>query len=392
MSHNFVSFNGNAASGSGVISTDYSVLSGDAYIYPSYNYLIPSNANTPQLRLPDSGSSQGSWIKIVNTDSDSFTVYIRRLQGGMIYHPDGTTAPLWGSAVINQYNGITFDGRGTVHLYCQTADQWYAYFTPSVEMSLNTIGDGGIIQYSSLTKQFNASGVVRSSKIITANVSETDFIPYTGYETSLTEEDDLTITFPDNTDDRDLTQSLEDTDFFIDNKGTANITLNITTPYSFDGTNGYYTYFRTRWTANSGHVGDISQNGNGEITISPDTKVKVCVYEQGGNFTYYRVGVVGKVTSTVTGNHTVNFGYEDEQVILVNNGANNVTITLADTATQTWAEDVPVTIKRLGSGSVTVQCSGSDVIDGTSDTSFTVANQYDAVRLTAVASTGYYKI
>ena len=390
MSHNFTSLDGTyTPSASGVITTDYLIADASANITVNKRYLIPSGSGSPQLRIPDN-ATQGSWIRIVNTDSVSFTVYIRRINGGMIYHPDGTAAPLWGPIVINQYNGITFDSRGTVDLYCFEDDLWYAYYTPSIEMAIGSVSAGEMIKYNTISKQFDAGGVSRTTKIIEGNVSADTFSSYTGYETKRSESNNLTVTFPDYDNQPDIWDDMDGRDFIIDNKGQGQISLSIVAPFT-----GRYTYFRHRWGSRNDPFGGLVIGSNSSATLSADTRIKVVPYYfvSGNNiFLYYYLGVTGKVTTTVTTSYTVNFGYEDERIILVDNGANNVTITLADTSSQTWAEDVPVTIKRLGSGSVTVQCSGSDVVDGTADTSFTVTNQYDAVRLIAVASTGYYKI
>jgi hypothetical protein len=258
-------------------------------------------------------------------------------------------------------------------------------------MSLNSVSGGDSPKYNDLTKQFEAGGISRTTKILSGNVSASSFVPYMGYETLSTETNDRTITFPDYLNNSDLWDLMDGRDFIIDNKGTADVLLSI----ADTADSGRYSYFRHRWGTFSGDLTGLNIANNDEATISAGVKVKVCPYyfvSMNNKLIYYQLGIMGKITTTVTGNYTVNFGYEEERFILVNNGATDVTITLADTATQTWAGDIPVTIKRLGSGSVTVQCSGSDVIDGTAGTSFTVTNQYDAVRLIAVASTGYYKI
>jgi len=391
MSHNFFSLDDKTPTVDGAISSTYTIIEGNDSLSNQTQYHVPSGTvNEVRLRLADSPTA-GDWVTIHNSSEATVEIYIRNVDGTGLSYPDGTGAPITDPIIIAQYYGIHFEGRGTINVLCYTDSDYVAFFTPAVEMSLNAIGAGDSLKYNDLTKQFESGGISRTTKLLSGNVSASSFVPYMGYETLTTETNVRTITFPDYLNNSSLWGVMDGRDFIIDNKGTANVNLSI----ADTSESNRYSYFRHRWGTVFGDLTGLSVVNNDEAVISAGVKVKVCPYYfQSGIkfFVYYQIGILGKITTTVTTNYTVNFGYEDERFILVNNGANNVTITLADTSTQTWAGDIPLTIKRLGSGSVTVECSGSDVIDGTVDTSFTVTNQYDAVRLTAVASTGYYKI
>lgn len=391
MSHNFHSLDGKVSAVDGAISSAYTIVESNDNISNQTQYHVPSGTvNEVRLRLPGSPTA-GDWVTIHNSSEATVEIYIRTIDGTTLRYPDGTSAPVTDPINIGQYIGIHFEGRGTINVLCYSNNNYVAFFTPCIEMSLNAVNAGDSLKYNDLTKQFEVGGISRSNRILDGNVSASSFTPYMGYETLTTETNVRTITFPDYLNNSSLWDLMDGRDFTIDNKGQGNVNLAIADFSESD----HYTYFRHRWGSSTGDLTGLNIDGNDEATISAGVKIKVCPYyfvSGNNNFLYYQIGILGKITTTVTSNYTVNFGYEDERFILVNNGANDVTITLADTSNQTWAEDVPVTIKRLGSGAVTVQCSGSDVLDGTVDTSFTVTNQYDAVRLIAVASTGYYKI
>jgi hypothetical protein len=92
------------------------------------------------------------------------------------------------------------------------------------------------------------------------------------------------------------------------------------------------------------------------------------------------------VTDTSSTNTTISTYTGIEEVHLISNGANNVTITLP--AASTVGEGYKYQIKRLGTGTVTVT-PASGFIDVSGTTTFSLASQYDSVTLVSDNSNYY---
>ena len=76
-----------------------------------------------------------------------------------------------------------------------------------------------------------------------------------------------------------------------------------------------------------------------------------------------------------------------EEVHLINNTTNNVVITLP--AASTAGAGYKYQIKRLGTGSVTIDPNGSEYIDHSGQTTFAIGAQYDSVTLCTDGSNWY---
>ena len=85
------------------------------------------------------------------------------------------------------------------------------------------------------------------------------------------------------------------------------------------------------------------------------------------------------VTDSSGTNTTISTTTGISEVHLISNGANNVTITLPAAATA--GEGYRYEIKRLGTGSVTIDPNGSEYIDHSGQTTFAIGAQYDSVSL-----------
>jgi len=66
-----------------------------------------------------------------------------------------------------------------------------------------------------------------------------------------------------------------------------------------------------------------------------------------------------------------------EEIYYIDSGS-AVTVTLVAAST---VDDFKYNLKRLGAGAVTIALNGSDVIDHSGQTSFSLANQYDSITL-----------
>ena len=85
------------------------------------------------------------------------------------------------------------------------------------------------------------------------------------------------------------------------------------------------------------------------------------------------------VTDSSGTNTTISTTTGISEVHLISNGANNVTITLPAAATA--GEGYRYEIKRLGTGTVTIDPNGSEYIDHSGQTTFAIGAQYDSVSL-----------
>ena len=91
-------------------------------------------------------------------------------------------------------------------------------------------------------------------------------------------------------------------------------------------------------------------------------------------------GSAPSVTTDSSGtNTTISTTTGISEVHLISNGANNVTITLPAAATA--SAGYRYEIKRLGTGTVTIDPNGSEYIDHSGQTTFAIGAQYDSVSL-----------
>ena len=125
-------------------------------------------------------------------------------------------------------------------------------------------------------------------------------------------------------------------------------------------------------------------------TADASTSGDALVSDGSGNLSFTTIsgGAAPSVTTDSSGSDTtISTTTGIEEVHLINNTTNNVVITLP--AASTAGAGYKYQIKRLGTGSVTIDPNGSEYIDHSGQTTFAIGAQYDSVTLCTDGSNWY---
>jgi hypothetical protein len=178
--------------------------------------------------------------------------------------------------------------------------------------------------------------------------------------TSYDETTARTISLPDIYSANDFVNGLDGNRFYVENRGSSTLTVNLFNAYNFQNGITYRSYLkRFDSSALSGNTYTLQA---GERVV-----IETLVENQSGTFLVvnYRLGEFTPVSVTEVDasgtNSTITHGNEDRLVYIVNT-ASDVTITLPSLAD--CKPSYEVVVKSLGTGTTTVERDGTNTFDG----------------------------
>ena len=340
------------------------------------NYIIdPSVESVNSLTsivfsLPTSSVSDPTTTKIINLSS--LTIFVRSSVNNRLYDGLGDPAP---NQLAGGMTGYSFRyTRGTVNLYqsdiSSTNAKWYSYFDYTVNHKDEPEEGDGVV-YSATDRAFIDVGQMFGEFLITGDVADSTLRAGRKYVTAHDESTEHTINFPNSYNDDELCTALDGKVLYIENRGQARIAMDVNRTNAPNS--GYWNYF-SNLDGSSGNTFSTQYVYPGELVAFQIERSTDRMY-----YRYIRQGFVPNRVTEVDDSGTattISVGTEHHKVIYVENGANAVTMTVPLSAD--LRDGYMLTIKAIGTATVTVSRSGSNTFDA--ETSVDLA-QYEQITL-----------